>query len=250
MLEDMAGSGYQNIVSWQPHGNAFRVHEREVFAGTIMPLYFNQTKYRSFQRQLNIYSFHRIGKGPDKGAYCHTLFIRNNKLMSLNMARHKIKKDTAGSIDSEPQDPHIYSETAAEDQHHFNSDRQDHQRRAMSEISLPISYPGAEATAIPALTNTPSSHGCWVGGDMVAEAISSKDSSFFDKSTNTCSKDVQSTGGNIVNATQETCCVPSDDGGDELFGKKFFVVDSTPPSDFSSLVNDGRGPVNYMPRSA
>ena len=33
-----------------------------------MPLYFNQTKYSSFQRQLHIYNFQRITAGKDKGA--------------------------------------------------------------------------------------------------------------------------------------------------------------------------------------
>jgi hypothetical protein len=40
MLEDMAGGGSKNIVSWQPHGKAFRVHQPEVFAGRIITALF------------------------------------------------------------------------------------------------------------------------------------------------------------------------------------------------------------------
>jgi hypothetical protein len=251
MLEDMAGGGSKNIVSWQPHGKAFRVHQPEVFAGRIIPRYFKQSKYKSFQRQLNIYGFRRILKGLDKGAYYHTLFIRNKKSMSLRMTR-QIIKGTAGSNDAGIQDPQFYSETAAEDQHPCNSsDTRQDRRRDFSEISLSNSYPDTTATT-PVRTSTSShgSAGCWEGG--MAETILSKYSS-FNKSNTLCNtkkkKNIQSAGGTmIINTTKkEETCFPSDDGGDKVFGKNFFVVHT---SDFSSLVNDGKGPVNYMPRSA
>jgi hypothetical protein len=91
MLEEMAKVGDESIVSWQPHGKAFRVHIPEVFARTVMPRYFKQTKYKSFLRQLHIYGFHRIHKGIDRGAYSHSMFIRNKTLMCLQMTRQKIK---------------------------------------------------------------------------------------------------------------------------------------------------------------
>jgi hypothetical protein len=100
MLEDMATTvGHESIVSWQPHGMSFRVHLPEVFASTVMPRYFmTQTKYKSFLRQLHIYGFHRIGKGRDRGAYFHSMFIRNKKSMSLQMTRQKIKgKDSSSN---------------------------------------------------------------------------------------------------------------------------------------------------------
>jgi hypothetical protein len=92
MLEEMATVGDERIVSWQPHGKAFRVHLPDAFAKTVLPHYFKkQTKYKSFLRQLHIYGFHRIGKGIDRGAYYHSMFIRNEKSMSLRMFCKKIK---------------------------------------------------------------------------------------------------------------------------------------------------------------
>jgi hypothetical protein len=92
MLEEMTTIGDERIVSWQPHGKAFRVHLADLFVKTVMPRYFSkQTKYKSFLRQLHIYGFHRIGKGMDRGAYCHSMFIRNKRMMSLRMACQKIK---------------------------------------------------------------------------------------------------------------------------------------------------------------
>jgi hypothetical protein len=92
MLEDMATTvGLESIVSWRPHGMSFRVHLPKVFASTVMPRYFTkQTKYKSFLRQLHIYGFRRIWKGSDRGAYFHSMFIRNKKSMSLQMTRQKL----------------------------------------------------------------------------------------------------------------------------------------------------------------
>lgn len=58
-----------------------------------MPQYFNQTKYRSFQRQLYIYGFDRVKDktSEDYGAYFHELFIRGASDLCLDMQRKKIK---------------------------------------------------------------------------------------------------------------------------------------------------------------
>jgi hypothetical protein len=111
MLEHMATVGEESIVSWQPHGKAFRVHRPDLFAQTVMPRYFKQTKYKSFQRQLHIYGFHRIGKGMDRGAYCHSMFMRNKKSMSLRMSCQKVKGGKS-STSNAAVDPDFYSSEA------------------------------------------------------------------------------------------------------------------------------------------
>jgi hypothetical protein len=119
MLEDMANNGSQNVVSWQPHGEAFRVHQPEVFARTIMRHYFNQTQYKSFQRQLHIYGFMRIKKGKDMGGYYHSLFSRKKPSMILRMTREKIKgKAGKKNYDHKMGAPDFYKEMdIMEDQH-------------------------------------------------------------------------------------------------------------------------------------
>jgi hypothetical protein len=74
MLQDVDKGGVHHsstrmplVVSWRHHGNAFTVHEPEIFVKKIMPHYFNQSKYKSFQRQLNLYGFVCIPRGEDKG---------------------------------------------------------------------------------------------------------------------------------------------------------------------------------------
>jgi hypothetical protein len=112
MLQEMAAVGGESIVSWQPHGKAFRVHQPEVFARSVMSRYFErQTKYKSFQRQLHLYGFRRISKGIDRGAYFHPMFIRNQKSMSLRMSYVKIKGMSSKAIGhhtSTTKDPDFY----------------------------------------------------------------------------------------------------------------------------------------------
>jgi len=57
MLEDAVDKGFENIISWQKGGRSFRVHHPEDFAQHVMQEYFQQTKFKSFQRQLNIYGY-------------------------------------------------------------------------------------------------------------------------------------------------------------------------------------------------
>jgi hypothetical protein len=68
MLDAVETEHMTDIVCWQPHGRAFVVHDPKRFVRQIMPRFFRQHKYSSFQRQLNLYGFMRLTrKGPDHG---------------------------------------------------------------------------------------------------------------------------------------------------------------------------------------
>jgi hypothetical protein len=87
MLEDAEIEGTTSIVSWLSDNKSFKVHKQEEFVGQIMPRYFDQTKYKSFQRQLNMWCFQRITGGPNWGAYGHELFIRQCTSLCFEMKR-------------------------------------------------------------------------------------------------------------------------------------------------------------------
>jgi hypothetical protein len=53
MLEDAGKERNQHIVSWHPDGMSFKVYKPKVFVEKIMPRYFNQTQFRSFQRMVS-----------------------------------------------------------------------------------------------------------------------------------------------------------------------------------------------------
>jgi hypothetical protein len=120
MLDCVQKDGLESIVSWQSHGRSFTVHKPTIFVEQIMPRYvwtditriivffsltypiinavdlrcfrfFSQTKYASFQRQLNLYGFARFAHGQDKGAYFHHNFVRGKRSLVRGMVRRKIK---------------------------------------------------------------------------------------------------------------------------------------------------------------
>ena len=91
ILDDAATQKFDSIISWVPSHNGFKVHKPKEFDSTIMPKYFHQTKYKSFQRQLNMWGFERVGNGEQKGSYLHPYFIRGKPNLCREMQRTKIK---------------------------------------------------------------------------------------------------------------------------------------------------------------
>jgi hypothetical protein len=111
ILEDAENCGFEEIVSWMPgpilhsceknrsSSNdgahrlvTFRVHKPKEFALLIMRRYFPSTnKYRTFQRNLNIWCFDRVQQGPQKNAYHHPFFVRGHTSLCQQMVRVKNK---------------------------------------------------------------------------------------------------------------------------------------------------------------
>ncbi|GFH56935.1 hypothetical protein CTEN210_13411 [Chaetoceros tenuissimus] len=86
-----------SIISWSPNGKYFRVHNRKAFEDLIQKKHFNQSKYASFRRQLNLWGFERI---PDHevqdpylerslygGCFFHPLFQRHDRSLCCTMSR-------------------------------------------------------------------------------------------------------------------------------------------------------------------
>lgn len=92
MLEDAEAKGFEAIVSWQPQGKSFKIHCPEIFESSIMPKYFAQGKFKSFQRQLNIYGWKKVQFGPNKRGYAHKHFIRGMPDLCKNVIRRDKRK--------------------------------------------------------------------------------------------------------------------------------------------------------------
>jgi hypothetical protein len=87
MLEYAEKENYQHIVSWVKDGSAFKVHNSHEFVEKVMPEYFDQTKYDSFRRQVNMYGFTRLTQDEDRGVICHPSFVKGARYLCVNIRR-------------------------------------------------------------------------------------------------------------------------------------------------------------------
>jgi len=107
MLEAVEKENLEHVVSWQPHGRCFVVHDQKEFVN-ILDKYFKVSKVSSFQRQLNLYGFQRLTKGRDKSAYYHELFLRGRVFLAHSIQRIKVKGTKIRARANPDQEPNFY----------------------------------------------------------------------------------------------------------------------------------------------
>ncbi|KAK1733404.1 heat shock factor family protein, partial [Skeletonema marinoi] len=91
MLESVDSLGLSHTASWLPHGRSFQVKDPTQFMDLVVPKFFKATKYRSFQRQLNLWGFSRIVKGQDHACWHHECFIRGRPGLIAKISRTRVK---------------------------------------------------------------------------------------------------------------------------------------------------------------
>uniref|UniRef100_A0A7S2HD95 HSF-type DNA-binding domain-containing protein n=1 Tax=Helicotheca tamesis TaxID=374047 RepID=A0A7S2HD95_9STRA len=111
VLGKIEEDGYGHVISWQPHGRCFVVHKQKEFVEDIMPEYFKQSKFPSFQRQLNLYGFNRLTAGRDKGGYYHEYFLRGKAFLCSRINRMKVKGTGVRMASSPETEPNFYAMT-------------------------------------------------------------------------------------------------------------------------------------------
>ena len=87
---------YSHICHWKLHGRSFCVLDRDLFVTHIMPLYFRQSQFASFQRQLNLYGLERLSRKylDCFGVYCHPHFVWTHPELCRHVQRHHHQQDT------------------------------------------------------------------------------------------------------------------------------------------------------------
>mmetsp|Transcript_27391 Transcript_27391/g.54803 ORF Transcript_27391/g.54803 Transcript_27391/m.54803 type:complete len:369 (+) Transcript_27391:214-1320(+) len=79
---------HAHVISWMPHGRAWKILNKDLLVSEVIPQYFVQTKYESFTRQLSGWGFKRLHQsGPDFRAYYHECFLRGLPHLTQLMKR-------------------------------------------------------------------------------------------------------------------------------------------------------------------
>jgi hypothetical protein len=101
------------VIGWSDSGTAFRIYDAAEFAASVLPQYFRTKKFSSFQvsrrdgkisfccnesaltcllfmlqRNLNLYGFTKVRRGPDTDMYAHPSFLRDRPLQLLELRKN------------------------------------------------------------------------------------------------------------------------------------------------------------------
>eukprot|EP00543_Licmophora_paradoxa_P002212 CAMPEP_0202446352 /NCGR_PEP_ID=MMETSP1360-20130828/4864_1 /ASSEMBLY_ACC=CAM_ASM_000848 /TAXON_ID=515479 /ORGANISM="Licmophora paradoxa, Strain CCMP2313" /LENGTH=220 /DNA_ID=CAMNT_0049062799 /DNA_START=38 /DNA_END=700 /DNA_ORIENTATION=- len=92
-------SDHQTIIFWSKNGTAFRIVDVTLFASKILPRYFRTSKFSSFQRNLNLYGFSKVKRGPETDMYSHPSFVQGrpenlSQLRKVNSTASRRKEET------------------------------------------------------------------------------------------------------------------------------------------------------------
>jgi hypothetical protein len=92
-LLELERVGDTSTAAFLPDGKSFSIRNQYLFEKHVLFVFFPKMKgFASFQRQLNLYNFIRIGgAGIDRGSYRHELFDRDSPSKAAEMKRTKIK---------------------------------------------------------------------------------------------------------------------------------------------------------------
>jgi hypothetical protein len=82
LLPEAEKKGYSDVVSWLPDGISLKVHDKAKLESNIMSSVFGSSKYRSFQKNLNIWGFESdrrksIRGVAGRGTLSHSFFVRD-----------------------------------------------------------------------------------------------------------------------------------------------------------------------------
>jgi hypothetical protein len=95
---------YSHIISWMPHGRAWKVLNKKLLMEQAIPKFFGQSTYAAFTRQLSGWGFKRLHRtGPDFRCYYHECFLRGHPRLTALMRRVSAGQGKATpNIDGEP----------------------------------------------------------------------------------------------------------------------------------------------------
>jgi HSF-type DNA-binding len=91
-----------DVICWMPHGRGWKVHKPREFEVSVLPTYFEHSKFSSFIRQANGWGFRRINAGRDRNCYYHPQFLRGLPHLCKEMKRPGVSQKAPVDPDREP----------------------------------------------------------------------------------------------------------------------------------------------------
>ncbi|KAL7478688.1 hypothetical protein ACHAW6_004444 [Cyclotella cf. meneghiniana] len=97
---------YHHIISWMPHGRAWKIWNRELLVSVVCKEQFKHEKFESFNRQVNGWGFKRLFRnGPDYKCYYNQFFLRGLP----DLTSHMYRLDKPGKrIPNKLEEPDLY----------------------------------------------------------------------------------------------------------------------------------------------
>eukprot|EP00985_Skeletonema_marinoi_P024627 scaffold17300_cov146-Skeletonema_marinoi.AAC.2 len=85
----LSNEHYSHIISWMPHGRAWKVHNKRLLVGDpILGKILGLPSYASFTRELSEWGFKMLHQaGPDYGCYYHECFLRGHPQLTALMKK-------------------------------------------------------------------------------------------------------------------------------------------------------------------
>ncbi|KAG7354425.1 HSF-type DNA-binding protein [Nitzschia inconspicua] len=120
ILEDATKCGFDDVIAWMPCGKSFQVFSKKRFEEEVMIKYFDSQKYKTFQRNLNLWGFH-LGENKE---IAQEYFVRGRLELCEQMHRVKMK----GAYIRGTRSPRVIREASRENDRH-------HQKASSIEIS-------------------------------------------------------------------------------------------------------------------
>mmetsp|Transcript_20448 Transcript_20448/g.26821 ORF Transcript_20448/g.26821 Transcript_20448/m.26821 type:complete len:246 (+) Transcript_20448:19-756(+) len=78
---------HSQVISWSASGKAFGILDVNQFTSRVLSKYFRTSKFSSFQRNLNLYGFSKVRRGPDADMYAHPSFLRGRPEMLMQLRK-------------------------------------------------------------------------------------------------------------------------------------------------------------------
>lgn len=85
LLAILSSEEHSDAVAWLPHGRGFVILNKERFARSVLPRYFDGIKYSSFARRMKRWGFDRVPRGPEMGAFYLPEFQRDQSELVKKM---------------------------------------------------------------------------------------------------------------------------------------------------------------------